>query len=427
VRGLLDLRDSKLPGISDELGEFVSRATDALNAAHNAASAVPPPATLTGRNSGLDLPTAVSGFTGQTTVAIVNSAGVVQQTVAIDFDAQTMSVNGGAATATSPATFLADLNAALGASGSATYVNNQLSISASGGNGVAIDEGTSMKAGRAFSQFFGLNDLVQSSGFSNYETGLSATDAHGFTPGGTVTFRLSQPDGKPIRDVTVAMPAAPQMSDLLSALNNSTTGVGLYGAFSLDGNGQLSFTPSAPTNATLSVVDDNTQRGAGGPTFSQLFGIGVVQRSARAGQFEVNPTLLANPQLLAFSQLDLSVAPGTPALRPGDGAGAVALSQAGDATATFQAAGSLGQVTMTISRYASEFGGAVGRDAAAAGSQAQSADAVQTEAVNRRQSVESVNLDEELVRLQTYQQAFSASARMIQATKDLFDVLMNMV
>ena len=427
VRGLLDLRDSKLPGISDELGEFVSRATDALNAAHNAASAVPPPATLTGRNTGLDLPTAVSGFTGQTTVAIVNSAGVVQQTVAIDFDAQTMSVNGGAATATSPATFLADLNAALGASGSATYVNNQLSISASGGNGVAIDEGTSMKAGRAFSQFFGLNDLVQSSGFSNYETGLSATDAHGFTPGGTVTFRLSQPDGKPIRDVTVAMPAAPQMSDLLSALNNSTTGVGLYGAFSLDGNGQLSFTPSAPTNATLSVVDDNTQRGAGGPSFSQLFGIGVVQRSARANQFEVNPALLANPQLLAYSQLDLAAAPGTPALRPGDGTGAVALSQAGDATATFQPAGSLGQVTMTISRYASEFGGAVGRDAAAAGSQAQSADAVQTEAVNRRQSVESVNLDEELVRLQTYQQAFSASARMIQATKDLFDVLMNMV
>jgi flagellar hook-associated protein 1 FlgK len=41
--------------------------------------------------------------------------------------------------------------------------------------------------------------------------------------------------------------------------------------------------------------------------------------------------------------------------------------------------------------------------------------------------VESVNLDEELVRLQTYQQAFSASARMIQATKDLFDVLLNMV
>ncbi|HSV03912.1 MAG TPA: flagellar hook-associated protein FlgK [Phenylobacterium sp.] len=427
VRGLLDLRDSKLPGISDELGEFVSRATDALNAAHNASSATPPPATLTGRDTGLDLPTAVSGFTGQTTVAIVNSAGVVQRTVAIDFDAQTMSVNGGAATATSPASFLADLNTALGGAGSATYVNNQLSIGASGGNGVAVDEDTSMKAGRAFSQFFGLNDLVRSSGFTNYETGLSATDPHGFTAGGTVTFRLAQPDGKPIRDVTVTMPAAPQMSDLIAALNNTTTGVGLYGAFSLDPNGLLSFTASPPTNASLSVVDDNTQRGAGGPSFSQLFGVGVVQRSARASQFQVDPALLANPQLLALGKLDLTVAAGTPALRPGDGSGAVALSQAGDATATFQAAGSLGQVSTTISRYASEFGGAVGRDAAAAETQKQAAAAVQTEAVNRRQSVESVNLDEELVHLQTYQQAFSASARMIQATKDLFDVLMNMV
>ena len=427
IRGLLDLRDRKLPGISDELGEFVSRATDALNAAHNASTAVPAPSTLTGRNTGLDLPTAISGFTGKTTVAIVNAAGVVQQTVAIDFDAQTMSVNGGPASATSPATFLADLNAALGGAGSATYVNNQLSISAGGGNGVAIDEGSSMKANRAFSQFFGLNDLVQSTGFTNYETGLQATDAHGFTPGGQITFRLSQPDGKPIRDVTVTMPAAPNMSDLLAALNNNATGVGLYGQFSLDANGLLSFTGTAPTDASLSVVTDDTQRGAGGPSLSQLFGIGVVQRTARAGQFIANPTLVSDPTKVAFAHLDLTVPAGTPALRPGDGSGAVALSQAGDAIATFQPAGALGQVTMTISRYASEFGGAVGRDAAAAETQKQASAAVQTEAVSRRQSVESVNLDEELVRLQTYQQAFSASARMIQATKDLFDVLLNMV
>ena len=43
------------------------------------------------------------------------------------------------------------------------------------------------------------------------------------------------------------------------------------------------------------------------------------------------------------------------------------------------------------------------------------------------QSVEGVNLDEELVRLTTYQQAFNASARMIQAAKELYDVLTNIV
>jgi flagellar hook-associated protein 1 FlgK len=38
----------------------------------------------------------------------------------------------------------------------------KLAIAATGANGVAIDEGTSMKAGRAFSHFFGLNDLIRS-------------------------------------------------------------------------------------------------------------------------------------------------------------------------------------------------------------------------------------------------------------------------
>ncbi|THD81284.1 MAG: flagellar hook-associated protein FlgK [Phenylobacterium sp.] len=426
IRGLLDLRNTALPGLADQLGEFTTQAVQQLNDAHNASSAVPAPATLTGRDTGLDLPTAVSNFTGQSTIAIVDSNGVVQHTVAIDFDAQTMSVDGGAATATSPTTFLADLNSALGANGSASFTNGALSISATGGNGVAIDEGTSQKAGRGFSAFFGLNDLVQSSAYANYQTGLQPTDQSGFAPGQQITFRLSQADGKPIRDVTVTMPAGPLMSDMLTALNSSSSGVGLYGQFSLDANGTLSFAGGPPTNASLSVVADTTSRGAGGPSVSQLFGIGVVQRSARASSFAVNPAIVSDPTQLALAQLDLTVAPGAAALRPGDGSGALAISASGDNTATFQAAGTLGQVSMTISRYAAEFGGAVGRQAASAATQQQSADAIQTEATNRRSSVESVNLDEELVHLQTYQQAYNASARMIQATSDLFNTLMTM-
>ena len=93
----------------------------------------------------------------------------------------------------------------------------------------------------------------------------------------------------------------------------------------------------------------------------------------------------------------------------------------------FQAAGSLGQVTMSVQRYASEFGGAIGRGAAAAETRKSSSEAVASEASARRQSVEGVNLDEELVNLTTYQQAFNASARMIQAASDLFDTLLNLV
>lgn len=427
IKGLLELRDHELPKLSDQLGEFMRGAVDQLNAAHNAAASYPAPATMTGRNTGLDLPTAVGGFTGKTTIAVVNAAGVLQRSVAIDFDAGTMSVNGGAGAAFTPANFLANLNTALGASGSASFTNGALTLNAAGGNGLAIDEGTSQKAGRAFSHFFGLNDLVQSNGFTNYATGLKATDSHGFTPGEQITIRLSNPDGRPIRDQVVTVPAAGTMTDLLNALNNNSTGVGLYGSFSLDATGVLKFAGSQPLGAEISVVADGTHRGAGGPSISQLFGLGVQERNGRAQLFQVKPTLLADPTKVSMGKVDTTAAVGQIATRPGDGRGALALSQAGDVPMLFEAAGTLGQVNMTVSRYASEFGGGVGRAAASAESRKASSAAVATEATNRRQAVEGVNLDEELVNLTTYQQAFSASARMIQAAGDLFDVLLNMV
>ena len=426
LRGLLDLRDDKLPGLSDQLGEFLTRASDAINAAHNAATTFPAQASLTGRDTGLDLPTAVSGFSGATTVAIVDNAGQLTRRVDIDFTAGTMSVNGGPAAAFTPATFLASLNAALGADGTASFANGALSISAAAG-GVAIDEGTSQKAGRAFSHFFGLNDIIRSAGFTNYDTGLSATDPHGFTPGQQITLRLAQGDGKPIRDVPVVVPAGATMADLLAALNNPTTGVGLYGAYTLDANGSLTFKGTAPAYASVSVIQDNTSRGAGGPSISSLFGLGAVERGSRASRLSVSQAFSSDPMKVGLAKLDLSVAVGQPVLTPGDGRGALGLATAGERVSRFAAAGTLGDVTMTLSRYAAEFGGSIGRESAAADTRKASAQAVKTEAVNRRQSVEGVNLDEELVRLTTYQQAFNASARMIQAAKELFDVLTNIV
>jgi flagellar hook-associated protein 1 FlgK len=428
LRGLLDLRDQELPKLYDQLGEFVSRATEQLNAASNDSAAYPAPATMAGRNTGLDLPTAISGFSGSATVAVVNSSGALQRSLTIDFTAGTISVNGGPGAAFTPANFLTSLNTALGGSGSATFSNGQLTLNAAGaGNGLAIDEGTSSKTGRGFSQFFGLNDVVSTTGFTNYETGLQATDNHGFTPGGQIAFQLSYPDGRPIKDVTVTVPAAAQMSDLLNALNNSTTGVGLYGAFTLDSNGHLAFAGTQPVDAQLSVVSDDTQRGATGPSISQLFGLGAHEQSSRTGRFEINPLLSADPTKMAVGKLDTSAAVGQVAVRPGDGQGALAISQSGDINTLFQAAGALGQVTMTVSRYGSEFGGAIGRNAQAAETRKSSAEAVATEATSRRQAVEGVNLDEELVNLTTYQQAFNASARMIQATSDLLDTLMNLI
>jgi flagellar hook-associated protein 1 FlgK len=120
-------------------------------------------------------------------------------------------------------------------------------------------------------------------------------------------------------------------------------------------------------------------------------------------------------------------AAGTTALSVGDGQGALGLAKAGDTTLKFSAAGGSAAATTSLLRYAADFGGLIARKAAAAESAKDSSASVALEVNTQRQSQEGVNLDEELINLTTYQQAFNASARLIQATKDMFDVLTNIV
>jgi len=433
LQGLLSLRNSIIPGIQDQLSNYVGGAVNAINAAHNANTAVPAPQTLTGRNTGLDLPTIVGDFTGTTNVAIVDGNGDVVQQVAIDFSADTMSVNGGAATGFTPSNFLASLNTALGASGTASFANGALSLSATTpGDGVAIaDDPTtpSQDGGQGFSQFFGLNDLVTSSQIANFNTGLQAGDANGFTPGGQISFQISDSTGTPVSNVTVTVPPAgsPTMQDLLNALNAPIGGVGQYGSFSLSSQGALAFTPSSP-GTTIGVTADTTQRGAGGPSMSQLFGLGQAQQAGLAGSFQIRPDIAADPMNMALAQLDLTAAAaGQPALAIGDGSGATAIAAAATAQTSFTAAGELPAMTTSVAQYAAQLGGSLGQQASAADAANTAATSLQTEAQTRLQSVEGVNLDEELVNLTTYQQAYNASARLVQASQNMINTLLDVV
>ena len=432
IQGLLELRNKELPNLSDQLGEFVSRAAEELNRASNAASSVPAPNNLTGKDTGLDANTAFANFTGKTTIAITNAAGAIVQRVDVNFGAGTMTVNGAAGPAFTNTNFLTQLNTALGGTATAAYANGQLSLNTTTAtNGVAIvDDATtpSTKAGKGFSQFFGLNDIIRSDGYSPYETGMVASDPSGFTPGQTITLRLTDSEGSRIRDIQVAIPTGTgTMQETIDALNSRNSGIGLYGSFSLGSKGELAFTSNTATPVNLSVVEDTTQRGVGGPSLSQLFGVGMSERSTRGGLFKVDPAMDANPSKLPFAKLDLTVAAGVAALATGDGRGALALAKAGDVTAAFANAGDTAGSSKTVLSYGADFSGSIARKAAAATSRKEAADSVKTEVDAQRQSQEGVNLDEELVNLTTYQQAFNASARLIQATKDMFDVLTNIV
>jgi flagellar hook-associated protein 1 len=433
IQGLLSLRNTQIPAIQDELSEYVTQAVNALNKAHNAAASVPPPTTMTGQNIGVDLPTAIGGFSGDTTLAVVSPTGQLQHSIAIDFAGATgtMSVDGGPTTSFTPSTFLATLNTALGSSGSATFNNGVLSLQVTGGNGLAIaDDATTPSQsanGDGFSQYFGLNNLISSSAITNYQTGLKATDPSGFPAGQTMTLRISGASGAQITDVTVTTPAGGTVQNLVDALNAPTGGVGLYGQFNLNSTGELVFMPATPGGASVSVVQDNTAATTGGEAVSQLFGIGAQVRAARIDTFQVRSDIAANPSKIAFATLNLAAAPSNPVLAIGDGSGALLEAQAGSTTMSFSAAGGLAATQTSVNRYGSQLAGALGNQSAAAAQSATNAQAVQTEANSRLQSVQGVNLDQELVNLTTYQQAYNASARLVTASQDMFTTLLNMV
>jgi flagellar hook-associated protein 1 FlgK len=431
LQGLLSLRNNQLPAIQAQLSQYVSGSVSAINAAHNANTAAPPPQTLNGRNTGLDLPTIVGDFSGTTNIAIVSSSGQLQQQVSIDFTADTMSVNGGPPTGFTPGTFLTSLNTALGGAGTASFSSGALSLSATApGTGVAIADDPTTPAtdgGQGFSQFFGLNDLITSSSISNFNTGLKLTDANGFTPGGVITLQIADQSGAPVTNVAVTVPAAPTMQDLLNSLNAPVSGVGLYGSFSLDANGALTFSPTTPGGASVSVVSDTTQRGAGGPSMTQLFGIGSAQQASLAGAYEIRPDIAADPMNMALGQLDLSLAAGQPVISVGDGSGAIALSQVANASTKFAAAGDLPAMSTSVSQYAAQLGGDLGQRATTADNANTAAQAIQTEANTRLTSATGVNLDQELVNLTTYQQAYAASAQLINASKTMYNALISMM
>ena len=270
LQGLMTLRNNTIPGIQNQLSSYVSGAATALNAAHNANTADPPPQTLTGRNTGLDLPTVIGDFSGKTNVAVVNSSGALTQQVAIDFtaDHDERQRRGGDRVHAIDLPVVAEHGAGLGGQRELRQrrAQHQRRGRRLGRRHCRRSDATpSSDGGQEFSQFFGMNDLISSSEITNYNTGLKATDASGFTAGGVISLQVATADGKVSQPINVTMPAAGStMQDVVNTLN---AGVSAYGSFSLDSNGALTFSPSTP-GSSLAVMSDNTQRGAGGPSMS---------------------------------------------------------------------------------------------------------------------------------------------------------------
>jgi flagellar hook-associated protein 1 len=428
LKGLIDMRDQVLGGLSQTLGNLAQQTALAFNGQANANAGYPPPTALTGRDTGL-LGTDALNFSGKATLAVTDPSGKLVSRIDVNFSTGTLSVNGGAAApiGTTIASFTTALNTALGGSGSASFANGQLAISATGGNGVLVqDDATtpSLRGTTGFSQFFGLNDVFQSQVPSVTATGLSAGDSSGLAAGGVIALSLKGPDGDIAKNVSITTTAGQTVGNVVSALNTAMGGAAI---FTLNPDGSISTATSALyPGYSLNVTGDTTQRGTTGMSFTQIFGLGATAQASQAVGFNLTATVSASPARVGFASPAITAASvaGDTIVSAGDNSGAIALQNLITKTQNFHSAGGIAAQAASLSDYAATFYQNISTQSNAVTVNQTTQDDRLTEANSRVSSNSGVNLDEELTSLSSYQQAYSAGARLLTVVDSLYQTLL---
>ena len=149
----------------------------------------------------------------------------------------------------------------------------------------------------------------------------------------------------------------------------------------------------------------------------------------QAAGLSIRSDIAANGQNLALAKLDLnpSTAVGDVVLGVGDNRGALGLAAVANASFTWPAAGGFGSSSMSLNDFTARIMATQASLASSAKADQTYRNDVKTEVTARQSSLESVNLDDELSNMMTYQQAYNASARMLTTVQAMYDALMKAV
>jgi flagellar hook-associated protein 1 len=418
LRALLDIRDVVMPDIADGLGEFARVFREEINAVHSQYSAAPAPQSLTGIQSGL-LAGDLEGFSGRTTFGVVDSSGTLVAKTTVDFSALPAgsTIND----------VLTAINSGLGGAATATLTNGVLSITATNGtHGVVLADdpaAPSSRGGRTFAQTFGLNFLIASSALTT-ASGMTLTNPHGFNAGGTMGFEVRDANNRILVQSSLTV-SGTSMNDMLALLNDPV-GLGSVFTFALDSNGAMTHTPKPGfKDVSLHVIADSTTRGTTGMTVSDYFGLDQSTQALSAVDLRVNSDFVSDPSRLALAKFDPAIAVGQPAIGRSDNRGAVALRALETASVKFSAAGEIAGVEAKLSAYSGFLLGNIAVQADAAATAKDDTGVLYDNVLKRRDDYAGVNLDEELASMVVFQNSYTASARLMTAARDMYDVLLS--
>ena len=401
IGGLLTLRDETLVDLQAEIDRLAETLRDQVNAAHNNTSAFPAPSSLTGSHAfaAADAPS----MTGSFRVTIVDAAGAVVETQDIalgglaNVGALVTAING-----------MTNATASLNA-------NGQLVVTASAGNGVAVNEldGTVTTGNRTYGMgdFLGLNDVFQDT--TDYDVMISdrfASDTTALGLSGTLTFSAGG----------AATPVAYAAGDDLTTIAANITAA-------LGGANVTATVVREADGYRLEIRDAN-----GDNLFVTDSGILASQFNLRPGEsgtssrLSLDQALSADSSLLGHASLSgaAGLAVGDIAVSLGDATGARALADAFTTDLTIASAGGLPTSTSTLAGYAAQIISLNAANANALETDVTFGESFRVALETQSANISQVNLDEELANLVVFQNAFSASARLTTTIIEMLDTLL---
>jgi flagellar hook-associated protein 1 FlgK len=196
--------------------------------------------------------------------------------------------------------------------------------------------------------------------------------------------------------------------------------------FTLGANGGITASPKPSYDGyQLFITDDVTQRGTTGTNLSDLFGLGDFHTMEHADEMVIASHVSKDNNLFSLAQLNLAGAvAGDAVVTRSDNSGALNLQALGTKTIDIAAAGYLGAAKSSLSEYSAIILGDMGSRSAHINSLMTDSLSLKEEVDLRKDSIQGVNLDEELSNMMIYQQSYNAAARLITAARELYDALL---
>lgn len=448
LKGLIDLRDKTLPDMQAQVDELARSLQEQVNLVHNRGTSYPTLVNnVTGTQQFMDpnLET-VTFSSGEPSIVLVDSEGKEFASSRVLDAAGINFTNGGtlASLASAVQTWvqaqdpqLANASVAFNSEGKLAinlgtdgfglaFRDEQTTIKGSAQTdvtaGLDIDgDGTVDRNAKGFSNLFGLNDFFVTtpklsqwtSGFKpgNYTLTTTAAQTLSFIdsansagiPGGTITVN----PGDTLTSIADKINANASLKGIISASVVPEAGGQRLRITSVLGR-QIAVTQQGGTDA-INALD----LGPSAAGFSQ--------------SLAVNPTIADDSSRMSRGALQLDPLEGTYFMATGDNDVALQLAALMTNQAPLKAAGSLAAGSITFADYGAQIVARSSSQAATYKTDLQLQSDLKSSLELKQSQVSGVNLDEEMSQLMVYQNSYAASAKVIATTKNLFDILNNLI